>query len=203
MEPQLSQWKLATKSLRGPIWLYGLRGLPEFAVPHTDPMNGRQRTRGLDLCVDIEYLVDDTDRIVVRNVVPSRCEGNAASSSGMLFRFDGRIPQAIWRPVIAEALENDGALSEIMRSKWGHVMRWRSMRPTNHPACESTMRALEALHAHLPRPVTEAEGRQIIDYLNTHIVSCPYCKVRIPCSEDDCPACRENLDAMRVTIEIG
>jgi hypothetical protein len=205
----MSEWRLATKSLRGPIWFYRYIGLPEMRIAHIDPRKRTPRVGPISVTADIEYLIDGSGAIKVRNVVPSRSEGsgleacNAATSYGMAFVITDSIPPEVWRPVVARELETNDTFAGLLRTKWGHVARWRGMQPTDDPACESTMRVMAALHADLPRQVTEAEARQIIDFLNAHIISCPFCKQRIACSEDICPCCGRGLEDVRVTIEIG
>jgi len=200
----MEEFRLATRSLRGPIWFYSYF-LPEPVVlDYVTPMLQRRIRGPVLLSVDISFEIYSSGSIIVRNAVPatswgSEPGGNAIASYGEGFEYRGPLAKSSWVAQIERALREKG-LDELLTKAWENVQRWRSMPPSDRPACRSSIRVIEELHGHLAHEVTESEARVLIDFLNAHVVSCPYCRERIPCSDQRCGCCGSDLSAMRVTV---
>jgi len=70
------------------------------------------------------------------------------------------------------------------------------------PPTKEQLRRIKEYHGVLPRAVTRGEAKRIIDFLEDHILPCPYCGIQVMASDDACCACGRSLRAMRIPIKL-
>jgi hypothetical protein len=67
-------------------------------------------------------------------------------------------------------------------------------------ATAAQMDRILELHGTLPRQVTAAEAADIVTFLESHKLDCPFCGAKCKASNMVCGNCRKRLDAVRVPI---
>lgn len=73
----------------------------------------------------------------------------------------------------------------------------------NSPADSNYMEELKELHADLPRPITNAEAEEIIEFLENHHISCPHCRKQLDSimfSMESCPFCDGSFRNLKIPI---
>ena len=73
----------------------------------------------------------------------------------------------------------------------------------NSPASSDYMEELKELHADLPRPITNAEAEEIIEFLENHHINCPYCRKQLDSimfSMESCPFCDGDFRNLKIPI---
>lgn len=59
------------------------------------------------------------------------------------------------------------------------------------------------LHGALPRQLTMTEANKVIEFLESHVMDCPYCGAKCKAVNVVCGRCRKRLDDVRVPIGLG
>jgi hypothetical protein len=64
------------------------------------------------------------------------------------------------------------------------------------------LKTIEDYHGVLPRKVSAEEAQRIIEFLEDHYLPCPFCKIEICATDDECCACGKSLRKMRIPIKL-
>lgn len=70
-------------------------------------------------------------------------------------------------------------------------------------ATASQMHRIAELHGHLPRQLTQSEASDVVAFLETHVLDCPYCGAKCKATNVLCGRCRRRLDEVRVPISLA
>jgi hypothetical protein len=70
------------------------------------------------------------------------------------------------------------------------------------PTLASMLKTIEDYHGVLPRKVSAEEAQRIIEFLEDHYLPCPFCKIEICATDDECCACGKSLRKMRIPIKL-
>lgn len=70
------------------------------------------------------------------------------------------------------------------------------------PTLASMLKTIQEYHGVLPRKVSAEEAQRIIEFLEDHYLPCPFCKIEICATDNECCACGKSLRKMRIPIKL-
>ncbi len=73
---------------------------------------------------------------------------------------------------------------------------------SDEPATKDQLRTIKEFHAVLPRAITRGEANEVIEFLEDHYLPCPFCRIQICATDDQCCACNKKLNRMKIPIKL-
>jgi len=73
---------------------------------------------------------------------------------------------------------------------------------SDEPASKEQLATIREYHGDLPRTVTRGEATRVIEFLEDYYLPCPFCRIEICATDDECCACNKKLRKMKIPIKL-
>jgi len=73
---------------------------------------------------------------------------------------------------------------------------------SGEPATKEQLKTIKEYHGVLPRAVTRGEANDVIEFLEDYYLPCPFCRIEICATDDECCACNKKLRKMKIPIKL-
>ncbi|MBX3448204.1 MAG: hypothetical protein KF777_01520 [Planctomycetaceae bacterium] len=70
------------------------------------------------------------------------------------------------------------------------------------PADRDQLAIIREYHGVLPRKINYREAEEVIEFLETHHLPCPFCRFEICAMDDRCCACEKSLKKLKIPIKL-